>query len=197
MENRELYLVSKHRTGRSAITSILRKAGWQVQRHGSAGSALEDISKSGLFLVEDVGTAVEKTYRAMEIHGTYYSVCVFSDVCSASRIMDVAHLGASDYFCLPLTLKVIETRLESAWSRGLQIAKKKTQALEANRLVANLSVRERDILRRYVPGLSNEEVVDTLDLSSRTVEVHRQNIKKRLNVKHFSMAVRIATLAEL
>ncbi|NOY50396.1 MAG: response regulator transcription factor [Chlorobi bacterium] len=58
---------------------------------------------------------------------------------------------------------------------------KKTQA--GSRL---LSVREIDILREVVKGLTNQEIADKLFLSIHTVMTHRKNISKKLSIKTVS-----------
>jgi hypothetical protein len=50
--------------------------------------------------------------------------------------------------------------------------------------ISKLSEREIDVLRHIKDGLSSKEIAVKLFLSSRTVEVHRSNILKKLNLKN-------------
>jgi len=50
--------------------------------------------------------------------------------------------------------------------------------------ISKLSEREVDVLKFIKDGLSSKEIADKLFLSSRTVEVHRSNILKKLNLKN-------------
>lgn len=50
--------------------------------------------------------------------------------------------------------------------------------------ISKLSEREIDVLKHIKDGLSSKEIADKLFLSSRTVEVHRSNILKKLNLKN-------------
>ena len=52
----------------------------------------------------------------------------------------------------------------------------------ASRL-AELTERERDVLRLVVEGLPNKLIADQLDISVRTVEVHRSRVFEKMNVK--------------
>jgi two-component system, NarL family, nitrate/nitrite response regulator NarL len=45
-----------------------------------------------------------------------------------------------------------------------------------------LTTREQDILLLIARGKSNKDVAATLDISARTVETHRKNIKKKLGI---------------
>ncbi len=50
--------------------------------------------------------------------------------------------------------------------------------------ISKLSEREVDVLKHIKDGLSSKEIAEKLFLSSRTVEVHRSNILKKLNLKN-------------
>ena len=45
-----------------------------------------------------------------------------------------------------------------------------------------LTQRERDVLRRIADGYANKQIAQALGLSVRTVEAHRLNIKRKLNI---------------
>ena len=50
--------------------------------------------------------------------------------------------------------------------------------------ISKLSEREIDVLKHIKDGLSSKEIAEKLFLSARTVEVHRSNILKKLNLKN-------------
>jgi DNA-binding NarL/FixJ family response regulator len=53
----------------------------------------------------------------------------------------------------------------------------------------NLSRRELDIIQLIKEGLSSKEIATRLDISLKTVEVHRYNILKKLNLKNTASLV--------
>ena len=72
------------------------------------------------------------------------------------------------------------------------------RAFEARRSNSNLQVkltdlteRERDVMRLVVEGLPNKLIADQLDISVRTVEVHRARVFDKMDVKS---AVELANL---
>ncbi len=50
--------------------------------------------------------------------------------------------------------------------------------------ISKLSEREIEVLKHIKDGLSSKEIAEKLFLSARTVEVHRSNILKKLNLKN-------------
>lgn len=55
-----------------------------------------------------------------------------------------------------------------------------------------LTVREQDVLRHLAEGQSNKQVAKALDLSVRTVETHRLNIKRKLGIEGQAELIKFA-----
>ena len=55
-----------------------------------------------------------------------------------------------------------------------------------------LTPRQRDILRLVSIGHTNREIAEALEISVRTVEVHRFNLMRRLNVRNVAQLLRRA-----
>ena len=55
-----------------------------------------------------------------------------------------------------------------------------------------LTAREREVLQRIANGHSNKDIARELDLSVRTVETHRSNIKRKLNIEGQADLIRFA-----
>ncbi len=53
-----------------------------------------------------------------------------------------------------------------------------------------ITPRQREILRLVALGHTNREIAASLDISVRTVEVHRFNLMRRLNVRNVAQLLR-------
>ncbi len=71
------------------------------------------------------------------------------------------------------------------------------EIVDAVRRVASLSPRERDVLDGLLAGRPNKLIAYQLEISVRTVEVHRARMMARLGVRQFAEAIRLAVLARL
>ena len=58
--------------------------------------------------------------------------------------------------------------------------------------IASLTEREREVLRRIAEGSSTKEIAASLDISARTVETHRANLMRKLDVRSVAQLVRLA-----
>ena len=105
--------------------------------------------------------------------------------------VDAVKRGAFDFCEKPFSDNALVDRIEQA----LDVS---ARAFEARRSNSNLQVkltdlteRERDVMRLVVEGLPNKLIADQLDISVRTVEVHRARVFDKMNVKS---AVELANL---
>jgi two-component system response regulator FixJ len=105
--------------------------------------------------------------------------------------------GAVDFVEKPFDKAVILASIEEAFSQlgktGLD-SERRTDA--QNRLNA-LTPRERDVLEGLVVGYPNKTIGYDLGISARTVEIHRANLMKKLDVNNLSDLLRIAFAAGL
>jgi DNA-binding NarL/FixJ family response regulator len=75
---------------------------------------------------------------------------------------------------------------------NLSFIKGRSGAADGKELLSRLTKRERQILQMISEGLTNFEISEQLFISQRTVESHRANILKKLNVKNTAALVRMA-----
>ncbi|MEM6267027.1 MAG: LuxR C-terminal-related transcriptional regulator, partial [Pseudomonadota bacterium] len=69
--------------------------------------------------------------------------------------------------------------------------------IEARDRIASLSGREREVLDWLAEGSSNKVIARELDISPRTVEIHRANMMNKLGARHAAEAVRLKLEAKL
>ncbi|WP_404300879.1 response regulator transcription factor [Alicycliphilus denitrificans] len=99
--------------------------------------------------------------------------------------------GAFDFCEKPFSDNQLVDRVQAALELSAQhIEACRTRHQLQDRL-AELTERERDVMRLVVEGLPNKLIADQLDISVRTVEVHRARVFDKMQVKS---AVELANL---
>ena len=99
--------------------------------------------------------------------------------------------GAFDFVEKPFSDNALVDRVEQALAQsGRAILRRRTQKVLA-RALAELTEREREVMDRVIAGLANKLIADELDISVRTVEVHRARMFEKMNVRS---AVELANL---
>ncbi len=97
--------------------------------------------------------------------------------------VDAVKRGAFDFCEKPFSDNALVDRIELALEKSaehLQVLSSK-QAVQHN--LSELTDRERDVMRLVVEGLPNKLIADQLDISVRTVEVHRARVFDKMQVK--------------
>lgn len=105
--------------------------------------------------------------------------------------------GAIDFIEKPFAPVEILVRLDSLNATLQTTIEAKAAALGARQKVDSLSPRERDVLERMLSGASNKLIARSLDLSPRTVEMHRAKMLGRLGVATTAEALDVARQAGL
>jgi two-component system, LuxR family, response regulator DctR len=105
--------------------------------------------------------------------------------------VDMVKRGAFDFCEKPFSDNVLVDRIEEALRRSAEVqAAQREKGLLRGRL-AELTERERDVMRLVARGLPNKLIADQLSISVRTVEVHRSRVFDKMEVKS---AVELANL---
>ncbi len=105
--------------------------------------------------------------------------------------VDAVKRGAFDFYEKPFSDNALVDRIEQALALSAAKLAEHNQSTSLQARLEGLTERERDVLRLVVGGLPNKLVADQLDISVRTVEVHRSRVFDKMGVKS---AVELANL---
>ena len=105
--------------------------------------------------------------------------------------VDAVKRGAFDFCEKPFSDNALVDRIEQALERSSQVLEARVQKARLQSRLTELTERERDVMRLVVEGLANKLIADQLDISVRTVEVHRARVFDKMDVKS---AVELANL---
>ncbi|MDW5441048.1 response regulator transcription factor [Polaromonas sp. SM01] len=105
--------------------------------------------------------------------------------------VDTVKRGAFDFCEKPFSDNVLVDRVEQALAQSAAALAQRSEHTSLRARLEGLTDRERDVMRLVVEGLPNKLVADQLDISVRTVEVHRARVFEKMSVKS---AVELANL---
>ncbi len=152
-----------------------------------AGCALVDLRMAGMD-----GIALLERLRADGIHLPVILITGHGDVPVAVRAMKA---GAADFIEKPYTNETLLASIARVLEKELAATSKSPQAVEAAARIAGLTPREREVLDQLVLGHPNKIIAHNLDISPRTVEIHRANLMKKMQADSLSHLVRMALSA--
>lgn len=99
--------------------------------------------------------------------------------------------GAFDFVEKPFSDNALVDRVEKALETSAQALMQRRDKVSVHRRLADLTERERDVMQYVIDGLANKLIADQLNISVRTVEVHRARVFEKMDVKS---AVELANL---
>ena len=91
--------------------------------------------------------------------------------------------GAFDFCEKPFSDNALVDRIEQALQHSAAALAEHSETIGLQARLDGLTDRERDVMRLVVGGLPNKLVADQLDISVRTVEVHRARVFDKMGVK--------------
>lgn len=104
--------------------------------------------------------------------------------------------GAADFLEKPFNDNNLVDRVLNALNKAKERAASDRQRDELRRKRAQLSPRENEVLSMILAGLLNKQIADKLDITVRTVEVHRANILEKMDARNAVELARLISFTE-
>ncbi len=198
---RLIHLVDDEESIRRSAAFLLRTSGYAVETYASGVEFLKVAHsvEPGCVLL-DVrmpvmdGPEVQEHLRERGIAMPVVVLTGHGDIALAVRAMKG---GAVDFLEKPIEKSPLLTAIETALGRLGDADRRLNDRAEAELRIGALTSRERDVLAGLAKGHPNKTIAYDLDISPRTVEVHRANLMSKLHVHSLSDALRIAFAAGL
>lgn len=199
MTDYTVHIVDDEEAVRKSLAFMLTMNGFAVKMHQSAEAFLafapdvrNGVLVTDLRMPDMSGVDLLRNLGDRKIKIPSIVITGHGDVPMAVEAMKA---GAVDFIEKPFEDSVIIEAIERA-SAHLVVPDADTD--EVNDIQARLetlSERERQVLSAVVAGLPNKSIAYDLDISPRTVEVHRANVMAKMKAKSLPHLVRMALAA--
>ncbi len=198
-EPRLIHLVDDDEAVRHSASFMLRHAGFTVKTYPDGVTFLESAQQAALgCILLDVqmphmdGLEVQERLNDLGVALPVIVLTGHGDVEVAVKAMKA---GAVDFVEKPYEKQTLVAALTRAFDRLDARTQKDVLVDEAKGRVERLTPRERDVLVGLVDGFTNKMIAESLDISPRTVEIHRANLMEKLDAPSLSNVLRIAFAA--
>jgi two-component system response regulator FixJ len=193
-EDKLVYIVDDDEAVRDSLGLLLESAGHLVEAFEAAAEALASCrTRLPGCIVTDVrmpemdGLEFQERLVAAGIEVPVIVMTGHADVPLAVRAMKA---GAVDFIEKPFQDEAILGSIETAMKRQSRAA---DPALMER--LESLTPREREVLELLVIGHPNKVIAHRLDISPRTVEIHRAHVMEKMKAKSLPELVRTAMQA--
>jgi FixJ family two-component response regulator len=192
---RTMYVLEDDEAVRDSLELLLKSDGKQVKTYPSATDFLGDYSEDMAgCIVLDIrmpgmdGMELQKKLNARHSLLPIIFVTGHGDVPLA---VDAMKEGAVDFIQKPYREEALLEKIESALEQDREQRKTLGERQEIVRKIKTLTPRETEIMERMIAGQANKVIAIELDISQRTVEIHRSRVMHKMGTHSLAHLVRM------
>lgn len=203
MTNHEpiVFIVDDEPAVRDSLTLVIEQAGFNVQSFESAEVFLSAYNPDffGCIII-DVQMPV---MNGMQLQDELLQRNILLPVIFLTGHGDIPmsvraiKTGAVDFLTKPVTREKLLTCVRSAFAEAEKRVDEAAHKQNALACLAKLTQREREVMSLAVQGCSNKDIAACLDISHRTVEIHKSNIMRKTGSINLLDLVRITRESDL
>ena len=199
MTDSEVLIVDDDAAVRDSLRALLESSAFSVREFESAKALLQtpELGRSACVIAEirmpDMdGLALQEELIKRQVGVPVIIVTGHGDVPLAVRAMKA---GAVDFIEKPFDEQLILDSVGRAIALSKETRSQASYSHAAETRIAALTARERQVLEHLVAGRANKVIAHELDISPRTVEIHRAHLMEKMEARSLSDLIRLALAA--
>jgi two-component system response regulator FixJ len=182
-----IHVVDDEASLRRALVFLLESAGWQVAAHDSAEAFLAAWSEPAApgCLILDIRMPMMsglELQRILNERGIHLPVIFLTGHADVSIAVQAMKHGACELIEKPFKDQTLLDAVGQAARNDLARRDEASTRQALRSRLDKLSPRELEVARLIVEGLPNKTVGQRLDISERTVQVHRLHVMEKLGI---------------
>jgi RNA polymerase sigma factor (sigma-70 family) len=181
-----VHVVDDDPSFRTAISRLLRAAGYEVRVYGSAGDFLLEppADGSGCILLDlrMPGPSGLELHEAIARRGDTLPVIFLTGHGDIPQSVRAMRQGAVDFLTKPVRRSDLIASIRQALERQEAAAETTGRRKAIAERFAKLTPREKEVFELVVAGRLNKQIAALLGTSERTVKAHRARIMEKMQV---------------
>jgi RNA polymerase sigma factor (sigma-70 family) len=182
-----VHVVDDDASLRRALAFLLESGGWRVAPHDSAEAFLAAWSEPAApgCLILDIRMPLMsglELQRVLDGRGIGLPVIFLTGHADVAMAVEAMKLGASDFIEKPFKDQALLDAVAKAVRRDVARREECAARQALCERLEKLSPREREVARLVAEGLPNKVIGQRLDISERTVQVHRLHLMEKLEI---------------
>ncbi|UPQ86964.1 response regulator transcription factor [Vibrio sinaloensis] len=177
-----VYLVDDQPSVLESMEFMLNSYGYRIVSFERGEDFLKQakLDQAGCVILDSrmPGLRGQEVHQLLNEQASPLSVIYLTGHGDVPMAVDALKAGAYDFFQKPVN----GDQLVAAIDKALAESERRMEEIAQRQILEVLTNREKQVLAVIGQGLKNQQIADKLCVSLRTVEVHRSNIMKKLEV---------------
>lgn len=169
---------------RNALRRLVTEAGLCVVAYPSAAAFLDDFrpERPGCLLLDVRMPAMSgpQLQAKLDACGAHLPIIYLTGYGTVPLAVGAMKAGAMDFIEKPFDNAALLQRVRDALVRDTRERALRAERESLRQSIATLTPREREVMDFMAAGRSSKEIARTLDISTRTVEIHRARVMAKL-----------------
>jgi two-component system, LuxR family, response regulator FixJ len=190
-----VFVVDDDSAVRSSLRLLLKSVGLPVVAFDSAQAFLDTYSDQSvgcvLLDVRMPGMSGPVLQQQLTARGSVLPVIFITGHGDVSMAVEAMKLGAFDFIEKPFHDQELLERVQRALERDTGIRRQLSDHESIRERFDSLTPREREVLNQVTRGSSNKVMAYDLQISQRTIEIHRSRIMEKMQAASLAQLVRM------
>lgn len=186
----KVHILDDDETVVDAATFLLTQAGYDVVSWSNSKTFLEQVNpfEPGVVLLDMRMPYFDgrQVHKILKQQNSVLQVIIMTAFADVDMAVNELKQGAIDFLQKPILFDQLKTALENARIRS----EKRFQQYQIEQCYDQLSEKEKEVLALIIEGNINKQIAERLNISVRTVEVHRSHIMEKMNAKNVAELIR-------
>jgi len=195
MDDETVFLVDDDRSMRESLVWMLRSAGIDVEAYTAPHELLKscDPSRAGCFVLDLRLPEMDgcELRRRLLDRGCRQPHLIISAYGQVPDVVEAMREGAVDFLEKPFDHKVFLNRVRGALALDAETRQNQAEKESVDKRLRSLTNREREVLDLVVQGMLSKQIARTLDISPKTVDVHRSRVTRKMGVASVAQLVQL------
>ncbi|KGQ55760.1 tetrathionate response regulatory protein TtrR [Gallibacterium anatis str. Avicor] len=186
----KVHILDDDETVVDAATFLLTQAGYDVVSWSNSKTFLEQVNpfEPGVVLLDMRMPYFDgrQVHKILKQQNSVLQVIIMTAFADVDMAVNELKQGAIDFLQKPILFDQLKTALENARIRS----EKRFQQYQIEQCYDQLSEKEKEVLAFIIEGNINKQIAERLNISVRTVEVHRSHIMEKMHAKNVAELIR-------
>lgn len=189
-----VFVIDDDDSVRRGISNLLRSAGHNTRVFASGRGFLDHNCDEPGCVILDLqmpGTSGLELQEALACRDYHPPIIFLTGHGNVSSSVKALKNGATDFLEKPVDEQELLAAVDDALKKDGENRRQLNQVADARARLSNLTVREFEVLRHVIAGSLNKQIAYTLDISEKTVKVHRARVMEKMAVHSVAELVRL------